>query len=264
MDEFAKKLSLGGLIALFIFALAFGAFVVFEIIYDFKSLGTSYPARTISVSGEGKVVAIPDIGQFTFSILTQGGRDLAELQSENTKKANEIINFLKEKGIDSKDIATQSYNVEPRYQYFSCPKDGGACPPPEIVGYTVTQVVRVKVRDFSKIGNLFSGIVERGANLVSSLSFTVDDPNRLKNEARIKAIAQAKETAQNLARAGGFRLKRIFSITEDVPTPLARPYEDLGVGLAGSLKESPVSSAPTIEPGSQEITVKVNIVYEIE
>ncbi len=262
MDEFFKKPVLAGLIALFIFALAFGAWVISGIIYNFKSLDSGVPYRTISVSGEGKVVAIPDIAQFTFSVISQGGMDLGKIQAENTQKTNAVIAFLKKEGVEAKDIATLSYNVEPRYQYFSCPRDGDPCPPPEIVGYTVTQTVKVKARDFSKIGDLLSGAVENGANSVSSLSLTVDDPSKLHNQAREQAAAKAKEAAQVLAKAGGFKLKRILSISES-PVHYPAPYK---LGLGGA-KEAIIPEAlpsPTIEPGSQDITLTLTITYEIE
>jgi len=263
MDEFVKKIFLAGLAALFIFALAFGLWVASGIIYNFKSLDIS-SNRTISVSGEGKAVAIPDIAQFTFQVISQGGTDLGKLQENNTQKANAVIDFLKKEGVESKDISTQSYNVEPRYQYFSCPRDGGSCPPPEIVGYTVTQSVKVKVRDFSKIGNFLSGAAEKGANSVSSLSFTVDDPAKLQNEAKAQAVAKAREAAQSLARAGGFKLKRIFSISESpIYYPSPRPYE-LGLDRAVSSKALETLPSPAIEPGSQDITVTITITYEIE
>ena len=170
--------------------------------------------RSFSVSGEGKVVAVPDVAEFDFSVITEGGKNIATLQKENTEKMNKAIAFIKSKGVDAKDIKTQNYSLTPRYQYFDCSKVGGVCPPPEIVGYTVTQNVDVKVRDFVKLGDLLSGVVESGANSVSGLSFTVDDSTKIESEARAKAITEAKEKARSVAEAGGFRLGRLISIEE--------------------------------------------------
>ena len=76
--------------------------------------------RSFSVSGEGKAVGIPDVAEFTFEVITEGGKNLAESQKANTQKTNAAIAFVKSKGVENKDIKTQSYNVEPRYQYFNC------------------------------------------------------------------------------------------------------------------------------------------------
>lgn len=212
--------------------------------------------RSFSVAGEGKVVAIPDIAQFTFSVITQGGTDIAGLQNENTEKTNQAIAFLKAQNIDAKDIKTISYNLEPRYQRYSC-KVGELCPPSEIVGYTVTQTVSVKIRDFGKIGIVLSGVIESGANSVSQLSFTIDDQTSLENQARTEAINQAKEKAKLVAKAGGFRMGRLIAIEESY-----QPF--YGYGLGGGMKAELVAPSPAIEPGSQEITINVTLRYEIQ
>lgn len=217
--------------------------------------------RSFTVSGEGKAVAIPDIAEFSFSVLTQGGKDLGALQKENTVKMNRAIGVIKAAEVDDKDIKTQQYSVEPRYQYFSCRYDVSAdseskpCPPPEIVGYTVQQSVAVKVRDFEKVGNLLAEVVQSGANSVSQLSFTIDDRTEVTNQARAEAIAKAKEKAKSIAKAGGFRLGRLLSIEE------GGGYMPIySFGMSPMEAKAP---APSIEPGSQEIQVSVTLKYEI-
>ena len=213
--------------------------------------------RSFQVSGEGSITAIPDIAEFSFGIITQGGVDLTQTQEENTKEVNAAIAFLKEQGIEKKDIATKSYRVNPRYQYYSCNGENGPCPPPEIVGYTVTQTIQVKVRDFRVIGGLLAGVVENGANSVSQLSFTIDDKTKVQNEARAKAIENAKEKAVAIAKAGGFKVGRLLSIQESFS-----PSFDDYITLESSRKGIP-SLTPTIEPGSQEVSITMILTYEI-
>lgn len=218
--------------------------------------------RSFSVSGEGKVVAVPDVAEFSFSVITQGGKDLGALQKENTTKINKIIEFIKSSGVAAKDIKTQNYSVEPRYTNYTCaPKQMmyEACPPPDITGYTINQDVSVKVRDFTKTGELLSGVVSKGANSVSQLFFTIDDPTILKNQARAEAIAKAQVEAKNTARAAGFSLGRLLSIDEGYGGPIY--YKSMVAdGRGGALETVP---APVIEPGSQDVTVTVNLRYEI-
>ena len=220
--------------------------------------------RSFTVSGEGKITAIPDVAQFTFSIITEGGKDIAKLQKENTEKGNKIIGFIKSQSVEDKDIKTQNYNLEPRYQYFNCyqPMDGKSksCPPPEIVGYTIRQTVSIKVRDFFKIGDILAGAIENGANSVSQLSFEIDDIDKIKNQAREEAIKKAKEKAENIAKAGNFRLGKLLSIEEEgfAPTPYYLKNMELLPMDAGGLP------SPTIEPGSQEVTVNIVLKYEIK
>ena len=124
-----------GIGALFSMVILVISSLLFANIYSKSIEPSSY--RSFSVSGEGKITAIPDVAQFTFSLITEGGKDIASLQQENTQKANRAIALLKNSGVEDKDIKTAGYNLQPRYQYFSCPvsKNSTAkpCPPPEIV-----------------------------------------------------------------------------------------------------------------------------------
>lgn len=223
--------------------------------------------RSFSASGEGKIVAIPDVAQFTFSVLTQGGKDLGTLQKENTTKVNRAIGVMKAAGVEEKDIKTEQYSVEPRYKYFDCriAYDGSgvsACPPPEIVGYTVQQSVSVKARDFGKVGAMLADVVTSGANSVSQLNFTMDDPTEVQSQARAEAIQKAKIKAKAIARAGGFSLGKLLSIDESGPSPIYYGYGMGGAKLEAAM-DSVAAPAPAIEAGSQEVKVNVTLRYEI-
>lgn len=224
--------------------------------------------RSFSVSGEGKIVSIPDVAEFNFSVITQGGKDIAKIQKENTDKINNAIAFLKSKKIEDKDIKTQNYSLDPQYQYYECRVVYNTigiatkpCPPPEIVGYSINQTVSVKIRDFGQIGDTLSGVIKNGANSVSQLSFTIDNPDSIKNQARAEAIEKAKEKAKSIAKAGGFRLGKLLSIEEGYyPQPIYS-YATKAMGMGGAATDE--AAAPSIQPGSQETTVNISLRYEI-
>jgi uncharacterized protein len=246
-------------------ALVVGAVSSLWYVYAFSRSIEPSSFRSFSVTGEGKAVTIPDIAQFTFQVISQGGTDLTDVQRINTQKTNNAIAFVKSKNIDEKDIKTQSYSLEPRYQYFNCrsrelnSEVAIPCPPPEIVGYTVRASVQVKIRDFEKIGELLSGVVQNGANSVSGIQFTVDDPTEVENKARAEAIVKAKEKAQAIAVAGSFRMGRLLSIQEG--GGFSPVYQrSFAEGIGG---DSMAVSAPVIEPGSQDFQVTMTLVYEI-
>lgn len=218
--------------------------------------------RSFAVSGEGRVVAVPDVALFSFSVITEGGQNLADLQKDNTAKVNRAIDFVKSQSVSDKDIKTEQYNVSPRYEYSSCPRDGGICPPPRIVGYTITQTVSVKIRDFEKIGEALAGVVTNGANSVTDITFTIDDQTVLENKARTEAIEKAKMKAEAVARAGDFRLGRLISLEEGFYPPT--PYYAYGRGGAETALAKDAYAAPAIEPGSQDVMVTVTLRYEIK
>ena len=218
--------------------------------------------RSFSVSAEGGVVTVPDIATFTVGVISAGdGNNLESIQEDNTNKANKIIDFLKSNRVDSKDIKTTQFNISPRYESIRCSyTPGSVCPPAKIVGYTVTQTVTVKIRDFDKIGDILGGLTDKGANAVSGLSFGIDDPKNAESEAREKAIEEAEEKAKDVAKSAGFRIGKLLGISESGTRPpmyYARAtVESLDTGFDGS--------APSIEAGSQEVKVNVTLTYEIK
>jgi len=132
--------------------------------------------------------------------------------------------------------------------------------PPEIVGYSITQSVLVKIRDFDKLGVVLGGVVDNGANSVSQFNFTIDDPTSVQDEARAEAIEKAQKKAKAIAKAGGFRLGKLLSIEEGgyYPQP-TYAYESKAYGVGGGS-----DAAPSIEPGSEEVIVNVTLRYEIK
>lgn len=215
-----------------------------------RSFSASIQPASFTVTGEGEVTAIPDVIQFSFSVLTEGGLDVGELQKENTAKTNSVIGFLKDNGVALEDLKTQNYNIEPRYSF--CVR--GLCSPSQILGYSVNQSVSVKVRDFDMIGDILSGIVERGTNSVSQLSFTIDDSSELENDARNEAMEVAQQKAKDLAIAGGFRVGRLISVSEG---GFFMPF------AVESFSRDGLGGGPSIEPGTQKVSVNVTLRYEI-
>ncbi|MBI2113147.1 MAG: SIMPL domain-containing protein [Candidatus Wildermuthbacteria bacterium] len=252
MNNTLKNIALAVLI-LFLLSATFAFF------QGVRSYARSFESqRTFAVAGQGKIVAIPDVAQFSFSVLTEGSKDVASLQQQNSAKGNSIIEFLKQQGIEAKDIKTQSYSITPRYQYSNC-RFETICPPPEIVGYSVQQTVESKIRDFGKISQVLAGVVERGANTVSQISFTIDNPESLKQQAREQAIARARQDAEATAKAGGFKLGRLVSIQEGSSYPYPVPF-----GMGGAVEAKDAMPSPAIEPGSQEVSSSVTLIYEIK
>lgn len=227
--------------------------------YDRSSTPTNF--RSFTVQGEAKIVGVPDVAGFSFDVITEGDMDLAALQIKNAEKMNAALDFVAKQGIDKKDIQTTQYNIQPRYQTVDCVYGSGkVCPPAEIVGYTISQSVHVKIRDFTKISGLLSGVVTNGANSVSNLQFAIDDTTTLENTARADAIKKAQEKAQSMAKAGGFSVGRLLEISESNSTPYYSPR----VMMDYSMEKSAGSVAPAIEAGSQEVNITVSLKYEIQ
>lgn len=220
------------------------------------------PGNTISVSGYGEAVAVPDIATFSFSVVSEKPT-VAAAQADATTKANAATAYLKSAGIEAKDIQTSDYSVSPMYDYVQRACANGYCPGGEQVlrGYQVRQTTTVKVRDTEKAGELLGGVGGTGATEVSGLRFTFDDPNKVEDEARQKAIADAKSKADELAKQLGVRIVRVVSFNES-GSGAPMPYAYGRAEVANQTFDSK-AVAPDISTGQNKVTSSVSVSYEI-
>lgn len=248
-----------------------GALVLFLLVAalsEFKSMryiGSGVTAtNTISVSGEGTVYAVPDIATFSVSV-RETAKDVATAQKAATEKNNKIVAYLMEAGIEEKDVQTTDYNVNPQYDYSNTSCGSGYCPPsnPVLVGYEVSQTLTIKVRDTDKAGDILSGVGERGASNVSGLSFTIDDEDIITAEAREKAIADAKDKAEQLAKDLNVRLVRIVGFSESGNYPYFNKVMLESYGRGGAIDGAQSAPAPQLPVGENKIISNVTVVYEI-
>lgn len=220
-----------------------------------RYIDTSPAVRTITISAEGKTVVSPDIAKINFSVISEG-MDTVKISSENTEKMNKAIEFIKKEGIDSKDIQTAGYTLSPKYEYDEARRKS------YISGYTLTQTVYLKIRDFSKISKILGALPELGANNISSLSFEIENQDEALAEAREQAFEKAYDKAKEMAKQNRVRLKRVINFSEyQNYYPMYATKEAYGLG--GADQSLPSAPTPTIEPGSQEVKVSVNVTYEI-
>lgn len=227
-------------------------FFVGQMVYQQKALDQQNNYQ-VTVSGEGKVYAKPDIALTSLGIKTEGVT-VAAVTKTNTDIMNAVIEAVKELGIEEKDIQTTNYTLTPSYDYT---ETFGTI----FRGYTLSQNIQVKVRDFTKIGDVLSQATSKGANLVNDLQFTIDNPEQFKEQARAKAIAQAKANAENLAKESGISLGKIINVYESY-YPYAVMYNSAAKGMGGGVADS--APVPTIQPGQQEINVTISLTYKVK
>ncbi len=233
-------------------------------VYQFgREVNQGNSNRTFTVDAESIINVTPDVAKFSVSLITEGGKNVSDIQRQNIEKMNAVNAYLKEMGVEKKDLQTTQYSLSPRRSYPNCVRDGqDICPPSFISGYTLTQSLSVKVRDLEKLGDMLSGVVDRGASNVSEVSFVVDDETVARNQAREEAIMKAKQEAKDIARAGGFRVGKLTSLYEDQGSPVS-PMYNYAEGMGGGVMKSSDASA-TIEPGTNEMKVHVTMTYEIQ
>ncbi|HLP44087.1 MAG TPA: SIMPL domain-containing protein [Candidatus Nanoarchaeia archaeon] len=243
------------------------AFLAVQVLYTLRltsNVGENQPAmRTITVNGLGEVFAKPDIATFTFGA-TEKAKDVGSAQKIVTDKVNKGIELVKAAGVEEKDIKTVSYNIYPHYQYTQSVCTAGYCTPGKetIDGYEVTQTIQVKVRDTSKAGTILGQLGSVQLNNISGLSFTIDDHEAVRAEAKEKAIADARQKAERLAGELGIRLGGVVNYYDNsdyYPLPYAGGYaKELSVSAQDG------ASVPSLPAGENQIVSNVSITYAIK
>jgi len=251
---------LGGLLIIFV------AFLIVQQVYNFSTaIKNQKPANTISVSGEGKISATPDLATVDLGVMTTAAT-ATDAKNQNDTKINQIIAFVKQQGIAAADIKTQQLNLYPQQSYGGIMVPSGAPSTPKITGYQANQTVEVKVhgvdKDQSVLEKVLDGAVNSGANEVDGVNFSFNNPDSLQQQAQEAAIANAKTKAQALAQASGLNLGKVVSVSESnnvFPGPV--PYAvNSAMGLGGAAK----SVAPDIQPGSQEVDETMSVTFEVK
>jgi uncharacterized protein YggE len=169
----------------------------------------------------------------------------------NTEAMTKIIAALKEDGIEPKDIQTVNFSVMPLYEQLN---DGRTNP--VVVGYRVTNQVRIIVRDTKKLGALLDKVVSLGSNQIDGITFGVQEPEALKDEARKQAVQNAIANAKLYAEAAGVELGPIQSISEEEFHVIQR-YEAAAAPMA-------MDKAVPIEGGTTAVEVRVRVTWELK
>jgi uncharacterized protein len=214
--------------------------------------------NSISISGEGEVFATADIANFSYSVI-ENGATVRDAEAAATQKWNEILEYLKDEGVEARDVKTTRYAIEPQYAPLSPNVNWIPLSEREIVGYTVTQSAQVKVRDTGKTGEILNEVGSMGVRNLSGISFTIDDESALLADARALAIEDAKEKAKDLARELGVSLGRVVGFYEN---NRGMPYYSYALEQR-AMGDAMEMSTPEIPMGENRIVVNVEITYRI-
>lgn len=203
------------------------------------------PVRQITVVGNGDANGTPDTAIVQLGVRTEGAAAREALNSNNTQ-VEALIAKLKELGVADRDLQTSNLSVNPRYD-----EQGRT-----VIGYEVTNMLTVTIRNVAQTGALLDQVVDAGANQIWGLSFTIDNPAALQTTARDGAIADARARAEAMAKTAGGTVGAILNISETIgsqsPVPMyAR--SDMAQG----------ASAVPVQPGEQTISAQVQVTFEL-
>jgi uncharacterized protein YggE len=215
------------------------------------ALAADTPPPTISVTGEASVSVTPDLAEVDGGVTTQA-KTAREASDANNKAMGAVLTALKGAGIAEADIRTSRLSLQPQVASARVSSDT----PPAIVGYRANNQVTVRVHDMAKVANTVDTLLAAGANDIGGVSFMVSNASKWLDEARPKAIADARRKAEIYAKAAGVAIGAPLSISEDSPNGPTGPRV-FKAGLA--------PAAPTpIAAGDEALTITISVTYEIK
>jgi uncharacterized protein YggE len=203
---------------------------------------------SVTVTGSGEASARPDMATVQVGVVTEGD-SASEALKKNSQAMEGLMQSLAGQGIAEKDIQTTNVSVSPRYSNI---RDREM----HIVGYEASNNVMAKIRQLSNLGTILDDVVEKGANRMHGVSFSVAEPNPILDQARQKAIQDARRKADLYATAAGVKLGRVLLI-EEQSHHLPR-MEPMMMGRAMAAPAVPIAS------GEQEFRVTINVTYALE
>jgi hypothetical protein len=202
---------------------------------------------SITVVGSGKVSAKPDQGEINVGVVTQRPAAV-DAVSENSAAVRKVMQRLAELGIAAEDVRTNNLSLNPVYA-----RRDKAQEIPKIIGYEVTNQLHITVRDLDRMGSILDSVVREGANRLNGVSFAVGDPTSLLDEARTKAVEDARRKAELYATASGVRLGEVLAVQEVQPQ-FPRPE---------SFRLAQAADTVPIAPGQLDFHLNITVIYRI-
>lgn len=206
------------------------------------------PGETgVLVDGHGEIAAPPDMATLSVGVEVTG-KTVAEARSAAAQAASSVIASLERNKVERKDIQTEAFSIQPRYQQDS---DRVA----RIVGYTLTNTVSAKIHDLPSVGRVVDDAASAGGDAVriNGIAFTIEDTSQVRTSARERAVADARRKAEQLAKLTGVSLASPIAVEEvSFHSPVV------------TLSRAAVAEAPTpIEPGENTVTLDVRVRWGI-
>ncbi len=208
---------------------------------------------SISVSGEGMVSAAPDLALVTSGVVTRAQTAGAALKA-NAGAMTKVLAAIRQAGIEDRDVGTSGLSVQPVYD-----QPDSSDRAPKLTGYEVRNLVSIRSRAVDRFGDLVDAMVQAGSNQIESLSFDVSDRDAKLDEARKRAVADARRKAELYAAASGTRLGAVLSLEEQ-----SDGYEGPVRPFAARAKMMDAAPATPIARGEQELRTRVVVRWSLQ
>ncbi len=220
-------------------------------VYGTPPMSAIQPETTINLNGRGTVDRAPDMATISVGVSIDA-ETASTAMSQQAERMNAVTRALRAAGIAERDIQTSNLSLNPVYDYNTNNNER-----PRLTGYNASNQVTIRVRDLPKLGSVLDATVKAGGNTIHGISFGIDKPEAATNEARTKAIQDAMAKAELYAKAAGYRVVRIVTISENsyvAPPPMP---------MMARMQAMDTAAATPVSGGEVSLTVDVNVVFEL-
>ncbi|MBL3563007.1 SIMPL domain-containing protein [Rhodovulum sulfidophilum] len=205
-------------------------------------------APELRVTGTGSATAAPDMATLRLGVGHEADT-AAEAMALVSDDLGRVMAELQAAGIEARDIQTSGLNLSPVWGDRSEDKR------PRITGYSAANGVTVRVRELDGLGPLLDTVIGTGANTLDGLSFGLQEPGPVMDEARRAAVAEARRKAELFASASGQSLGSLVSLVEQganqqMPMQMKMSFESMA------------DTMPMAE-GELELDATVTMVFEL-
>ncbi len=206
--------------------------------------------RRMTLIGVGEVFVVPDMAMVTLGVSNINEKASDAMRANSASMAS-VYKALKDAGIEARDIQTTQLSLNPRWNRTTSNNV------PRITGYEAVNTVKVRVRALDTVGTVLDVLSQAGANRINQISFGIQKPRPHIDEARKRAVADARIKAELYAQASGVELGAVIRISEASAAPLHQNMARMEMaGMA--------DSAVPVSQGEMGVRAHVTIVYEIQ
>jgi len=215
-------------------------------------------SNTISVTGDGKVSAKPDMVQLNISFQETASTSKAALDQVN-QKVDSALKILKDNNISDSDITTNNLNINTEYDYSSSTR--------KIIGQKASQSIEIKIKKIDDKATKATKIIDELSAIdnlqIDGISFDIEDKTKLFSQARELAFNKAKQKAEELAKLSKVKLTKPISISDSTYDVSPISYTT-NVAQLKSLSADSASGGGQISTGEMNISINLSIFWGLE
>ena len=202
----------------------------------------------ISVSGEGKIKAIPDQVFISIAVETKG-TNATDVKKQNDATIEKALQFITKFKVPKSDVQTKSISLNPQYDYEKKKRN-----------YNATQTIEILLKTITQYDGLMEGLVDAGINRINGVEFKTSKLIEYQSEARKLAMKEAKSKAEDYVFVLGQKVGKAITITDNTQNFYPQPM----YAMKTMAMDQEVATRETLAIGEINITAKVNVSFLLE